>query len=579
MEPGIGTSLSNSSPSRRSSSDLLDGPAAASVSASLCCQERCALRGSNVFLLLTATNMMIFLDRGILPGCSQEINEFIEDSLNTSTPDVFLGLLQSAFILGFAASTLVFAHLTHYYNAFKLIGVGLIVFAAALLLTGAAEYIGSFWFLFCARLLTGVGEASFTCVVPPIILDNAAPHEGGKWLALYFTAIPVGTALGYIYGSLLAHSRLSWSGAYWLEVPVMLPLIAAIFSLSSHPIGQKASVHVGGFKLLSPTSSAPEPVSAALYLQGYDGEGDLAHVPRLEGEKGGAGQGVEGGEGQGEARAVLSRPIFVCVVMSYAAIVAVLISLSTFGAGIIVSLGLFSTEQAASAAFGALVAAAGIAGTPAGGRLIDRLAGVEEGAKLLMVLGNVWAMVCVATVFVIIGSLAATAGRLPFLACLFLGCLCLFMATSLINVALMLSVAAQHRSFALALNTLGLHLFGDVPSPIIVGALKDRWAPHCVAGAADSYADSYAGSSAPLGASSQECVKERPGLQRVLMVVALWLLWSCVYLGAAYALQRRKVLRNSAAAQNGARRVPLVSDEAGELARPLLLQSPRAAQQ
>lgn len=36
----------------------------------------------------------------VIPGGSEEFNAFIEHSMETDRPDVFLGILQSGFILG-----------------------------------------------------------------------------------------------------------------------------------------------------------------------------------------------------------------------------------------------------------------------------------------------------------------------------------------------------------------------------------------------------------------------------------------------------------------------------------------------
>lgn len=56
------------------------------------------------------------------------------------------------------------------------------------------------------RLFSGVGEASFITVVPPLITETAPPGERGLWLALFYTAMPVGAGLGYVYGSVMATS-------------------------------------------------------------------------------------------------------------------------------------------------------------------------------------------------------------------------------------------------------------------------------------------------------------------------------------------------------------------------------------
>jgi MFS family permease len=53
----------------------------------------------------------------------------------------------------------------------------------------------------------------------------------GRWLSLFYTAIPVGTAMGYPFGSLFARSSLGWGGAFFVEALVMLPIAIGAFFL------------------------------------------------------------------------------------------------------------------------------------------------------------------------------------------------------------------------------------------------------------------------------------------------------------------------------------------------------------
>jgi len=43
----------------------------------------------------------------------------------------------------------------------------------------------------------------------------------------------------------------------------------------------------------------------------------------------------------------------------------------------------------------------------------------------------------------------------------------------------MLLVPTAMRGFAIAILSLGLHAFGDVPAPLLVGLVKDALAPGC----------------------------------------------------------------------------------------------------
>lgn len=97
---------------------------------------------------------------------------------------------------------------------------------------------------------------------------------------------------------------------------------------------------------------------------------------------------------------VADRPVFCLVVLGAAATAAVTAGMSTFGTSFVTSLGFLSSESAAAATFGGVICAAGLAGTPAGGALID--AADPEGRlgderKLAMVLTQATALMCVAT--------------------------------------------------------------------------------------------------------------------------------------------------------------------------------------
>ena len=78
-----------------------------------------------------------------------------------------------------------------------------------------------------------------------------------------------------------------------------------------------------------------------------------------------------------------------------------------------------------------------------------------------------------------------------------------------------------------------LHCFGDVPSPIAVGYLKDILAPGCVPdqGSDD---DSIANSSA--------CRSDDKGLRYTVLLVWLWLLWMTAFGILALILNFRKKL-------------------------------------
>lgn len=53
-----------------------------------------------LFVLLSVVNLINYIDRGIIPGAYNEFNSFVADTIDTDRPSLFLGLLQSSFIVG-----------------------------------------------------------------------------------------------------------------------------------------------------------------------------------------------------------------------------------------------------------------------------------------------------------------------------------------------------------------------------------------------------------------------------------------------------------------------------------------------
>lgn len=69
----------------------------------------------------------------------------------------------------------------------------------------------SFPSLLLCRLLVGAAVGPFIALAAPLIDDQAPSNKKSTWLATLFLCIPVGFALGYIYGGLVRHR----SGKKW----------------------------------------------------------------------------------------------------------------------------------------------------------------------------------------------------------------------------------------------------------------------------------------------------------------------------------------------------------------------------
>ena len=82
---------------------------------------------------------------------------------------------------------------------------------------------------------------SLVSIVPPFINDSAPPAERGRWLGLFFTAIPVGTAAGYSFSSAVASSRLTWGGAFLIEAAVAAPFVLLCFAIPPQELATSQS--------------------------------------------------------------------------------------------------------------------------------------------------------------------------------------------------------------------------------------------------------------------------------------------------------------------------------------------------
>ena len=205
----------------------------------LCLMPQCNTLAHGVLLVLSTIGMFNFIDRGIITGAPKEFGHFVTCTLGVSSSQqsVYLGLMTSFFVVGYSIASVIFGHAVHHFPKFRLLCIGLVIWVFALFLSGLAHWLpaapGTFWFFIFARALSGVGEAAFQCIVPPYIEDFAPAASKSLWLSLFYTAIPTGTALGYLYGAAMAETSAGWGAAYLIEAVLMAPLALLTLRLPS----------------------------------------------------------------------------------------------------------------------------------------------------------------------------------------------------------------------------------------------------------------------------------------------------------------------------------------------------------
>ena len=106
----------------------------------------------------------------------------------------------SGFLIVFALVAPIFGSLGDRRSRPRLIAFGVGCWSVATALSGFA---GNFAALFAARASVGVGEAAYVTIAPSLLSDYFPRGQRGRVMAIFFCAIPVGSALGYVVGGLM----------------------------------------------------------------------------------------------------------------------------------------------------------------------------------------------------------------------------------------------------------------------------------------------------------------------------------------------------------------------------------------
>ncbi|HUM12809.1 MAG TPA: MFS transporter [Myxococcaceae bacterium] len=362
--------------------------------------------------VLTFINFINYLDRYLVPGALTRI----EDGLGINHAQA--GELQTAFIVVYTLAAPIGGYIGDRFPRRFVLAGSIFLWSLATLGSGLA---GSFAALLFARGLVGVGEAGYGIVSPGLIADFYPPSMRTRALSIFYVAIPVGSALGYVLGGWLAN-RFSWQTAFFVgAIPGM---IAAVLAL------RVREPHRGATEAVEPTQTKM-PMAQGLR--------ELRHN-------------------------------------TYYWVSVAGLTLMTFSiGGLSVYMPAFlERERGVSGAeagiwFGAIAAVAGLTGTLVGGVLGDR---AERKSRT----GGLWVSgvgMLLAAPFMV---LTARAGTMPvILGAAFVAMFLVFLNNGPLNNAIVSSVPPLFRSFAVGLSVLAYHLLGDAISPPIIGRIGDRF--------------------------------------------------------------------------------------------------------
>jgi MFS family permease len=175
-----------------------------------------------VLFALIVVYTMNFIDRQILGVLAIPIQQELGLS------DTQLGLMRGlSFALFYSTLGVPVAMLADRTNRVRIMTVALTLWSAFTMVCGLA---GNFVQLFLARMGVGVGEAGGVAPAYSIISDYFPANERARALAIYSFGIPLGSAIGIVFGGVIA-TVLDWRMAFFI-VGAIGVAIAPIFLLT-----------------------------------------------------------------------------------------------------------------------------------------------------------------------------------------------------------------------------------------------------------------------------------------------------------------------------------------------------------
>ena len=165
-------------------------------------------------LLLLGVNLFNYIDRQILAALEPDIRAafFAADDVHAMTKT---GLLGDAFFVTYMISAPILGFLADRFSRWIIVGSAVILWSLA---SGGSGLAATFAILFATRVLVGIGEGGYGPAAPTILADLFPIQTRGRIMAIFCSAIPVGSAIGYVIGGLVG-AHLGWRWAFYLVTP------------------------------------------------------------------------------------------------------------------------------------------------------------------------------------------------------------------------------------------------------------------------------------------------------------------------------------------------------------------------
>ncbi len=374
-----------------------------------------------ILALLTGLNFLNYIDRYVLASVLKHITSDLQLS------HLEAGLGGSAFMVGYFMTAPLFGARADKGNRKGLIAFGVLVWSLATVATGLSSGLVAF---LIARMFVGIGEASYATLAPTIIDDMTPPESKNRTLAIFYLAIPLGSAMGFIMGGVI-DTHIGWHEAFFIAgAPGALLALTCLL-------------------IVEP----PRKLAAA----------KTNIVENL--------------------RVLAKIPLFRRAVVGYCAYTAALGAFAYWGPEFLGTRFEITTEKSGFW-FGVTTVISGTIATLVGGRWADRtvreLPAVDpdapHDARENRVAINALLRIC-ALGMVVAAPLGVVTFFMPslptFLVLTFFVQLGLFVSTSPVNAIGLRSVPPYLRASAMAAMIFAIHLFGDLWSTAALGLLRD----------------------------------------------------------------------------------------------------------
>jgi MFS family permease len=387
------------------------------------------LQPRTALIVLTALNLLNYVDRNVLFA----VQPLVQDEFHVSNAQI--GYLTSAFLGFYMIAAPFVGPLADRYSRKLIIALGAVFWSGLTLLTAVTH---TYTELLIRHTLVGVGEATFVTIAPTFVADLFAEKIRGRILGVFYLAIPVGSAAGYLLGGNLA-PHYGWRFPFYIAAAPGFVLAVAVLFLKEPERGQFDSLRDVAEDLL-PNSFQGGSLKRILLLV-------YLYLKKLY-------------------VSLILNPAFLTSTLGMAAM-----TFSLGGIQVWMPKFLFTergyTLEGANFAFGIIIVIDGILASLAGGWLGDYLLRRMKSSYYLVSAASMLLGVPVMIVALFVkGPLMIPAiGVAAFF---------LLFNTAPLNAAIINSVGAHIRSTALAVNIFIIHILGDVPSPTMMGWVADK---------------------------------------------------------------------------------------------------------